>query len=107
MQYEETPMDPKKDGNKLQFFFWYHSTCDVSSSPGAVVADSDAVQGSNSENTQGQGNNDDIKYSEFWVAGKHRAKKTVRFLADCTDELNDIGVLPTNERCVHLPVLQF
>lgn len=43
---------------------------DTWSSPGAVVADSDAVQASDSEDTQGQSNDDNVKHFELWVEEK-------------------------------------
>lgn len=36
-------------------------------SPGAVVADSDAVQAGESEDAQSQSDDDNVKYSELWV----------------------------------------
>lgn len=40
------------------------------SSPGAVVADDDAVQGGEGEDTQGQSDDDDVKHFELWVINK-------------------------------------
>ncbi len=45
----------------------YQSISDIGSSPGAVVADSDAVQAGDSEDTQGQGNDDNVKHFELCV----------------------------------------
>lgn len=45
----------------------YQIISDIWCSPGAVVADSDAVQAGDSENTQGQGDEDNVKHFELWV----------------------------------------
>lgn len=37
------------------------------SSPAAVVADNDAVQASDGENTEGQDHDDNVKHFELWV----------------------------------------
>lgn len=51
------------------------------SSPAAVVADSDAVQASDSEDAQGQGNDDNVKHFELCVEEeKTGRRKTERNL---------------------------
>lgn len=52
--------------NNTTLYFPLHSTDDIWPSPRAVVADGDAVQAGDSEDTQGQGNNDNVKHSELW-----------------------------------------
>lgn len=42
-----------------------HFKADVWFSPAAVVADSDAVQASDGEGTEGQSDKDDVKHSEL------------------------------------------
>lgn len=54
------------------------------SSPAAVVADNDAVQASDGENTEGQDDDNNVKHFEFWVEEEKKneghSEQTLQFM---------------------------